>query len=46
MSDNKYYIKVLDWWRDDEFNEYISLIEDKGELRLIIRKIPESNGKL
>ena len=44
---NKYYnAKIHDWWRSKDFNEFISLIEHDGELRLIIRKIPESNGKL
>ena len=44
---NKYYnAKIHDWWRSKDFNEFISLIEHNGELRLIIRKIPESNGKL
>ena len=37
--------KVLDWWRDHEFNEYIVIIEvsNTKEWRLLITKVGEPN---
>lgn len=31
--------KVLDWWRDKEFNEYISIIERNGKWILVSTKV-------
>ena len=41
MAENNYYIhmKVLDWWKDVDTNEYYAVVETNGELRLVTRKV-------
>lgn len=43
MIDNSKYqtAKTLDWWRDEEFNEYIVIVEMNKEWRLLITKVDE-----
>ena len=45
MSDAKYFdAKILDWWRDKDFNEYEAIIEINGEWRLITTQVAD-NGR-
>ena len=42
MADGKYMkAKVLVWWKDNDFNEYESIIEVHGEWRLLSLKVVE-----
>lgn len=42
MEDNPYLnAKVLDWWKDDETNQYFSIIELKGQWRVITCKVED-----
>jgi hypothetical protein len=45
-DDKKQYIdaKVLEWWRDFDFNEYLAILEVNGEWRLVTTKVEEPNG--
>ena len=31
--------KILDWWRDFDINEYITIIETNGEWRVVSTKV-------
>jgi hypothetical protein len=41
MEDNTLYLNAitLDWWHDEEFNEYIVIVEMNKEWRVLFTKV-------